>query len=187
MPRAVAPPPSGEFQVVLSKPFSGKSSSVRGSSTERILMNIVGAPTHMIEVIGEPNRNASIRMSNYNGNAKSSEKKGDVPQYVSPHSRSFQTPFTLSVNTNTLSRDDVRELMSLISTLRGFPSHPSKDVYGLDTKVDFNTMEIQWSNQDDDAAMADGELAGEQKDDFKRIVDSIEALARQFAKQDSPV
>jgi hypothetical protein len=43
----------------------------------------------MIEVIGEPNRSASIRMSNYNGNAKSSEKKGDVPQYVSPHPHSF--------------------------------------------------------------------------------------------------
>ena len=41
---------------------------------------IAGAPTHMIEVIGEPNRSASIRMSNYNGNSKSSEKKGDVPQ-----------------------------------------------------------------------------------------------------------
>ena len=102
-------------------------------------------------------------MSNYNGSAKSSEKKGDVPQ------------------------DDVRELMSLISALRGFPSHPSKDVYGLDTKVDLNTFEIQWSNQDDDAAMEGGELAGEQKDEFKRIVDSIEALARQFAKQDSAV
>ncbi|KAB2104703.1 hypothetical protein AG0111_0g6626 [Alternaria gaisen] len=144
MPRMVAPPPSGEFQIVLSKPFNG-------------------APTHMIEVIGEPNRPASIRMSNYNGNSKSSEKKGDVPQ------------------------DDVKELMSLISTLRGFPSHPSKDVYGLDTKVDFNTMEIQWGNQDDDAAMDGGDLAGEQKDEFKRIANSIEALARQFAKQDSPV
>jgi hypothetical protein len=77
--------------------------------------------------------------------------------------------------------------MSLISTLRGFPSHPSKDIYGLDTKVDFNTMEIQWSNQDDDAAIAGGEVAREQKDDFKRIADSIEALARQFAKQDSPI
>jgi hypothetical protein len=94
---------------------------------------------------------------------------------------------TSRASTNTIVRDDVRELMSLISILRGFPSHPSKDVYGINTKVDFNTMEIQWSNQDDDAAMADGELAGEQKDDFKRIVDSIEALARQFAKQDSPV
>jgi hypothetical protein len=77
--------------------------------------------------------------------------------------------------------------MSLISTLRGFPSHESKDIYGLDTKVDFNTMEIQWSNQEEDQAMAAGDLAGEQKDEFKRIVDSIEALARQFAKQDSPV
>jgi hypothetical protein len=48
-------------------------------------------------------------------------------------------------------------------------------------------MEIQWGNQDDDAAMEGGELAGEQKDDFKRIADSIEALARQFAKQDSAI
>jgi len=77
--------------------------------------------------------------------------------------------------------------MTLISTLRGFPSHPGSDVYGLDTKVDLNTFEIQWSNQDEDAAMDGGELAGEQKEEFKRIVDSIEALARQFAKQDSPV
>ncbi|KAF1936714.1 hypothetical protein EJ02DRAFT_427253 [Clathrospora elynae] len=83
--------------------------------------------------------------------------------------------------------DDVHELMTPISALRGFPSHETKDIYGLDTKVDFNTMGIQWSNQDDDAAKAGGEAAGEQKDEFKRIVDSIEALARQFAKQDSAV
>lgn len=102
-------------------------------------------------------------MTNYNGSAKSSEKKGDVPQ------------------------DDVRELMDLISTLRGFPSDDKKDVYSLDTKLDFATFEIQWSNQDDDPAAAGGELAGEQKDEFKRVADSIEALARQFAKQDSAI
>jgi hypothetical protein len=77
--------------------------------------------------------------------------------------------------------------MSLISTLRGFPSNESKDVYGVDTKLDFATFEIQWSNQEDDPAAAGGELDGEQKDEFKRVVDSIEALARQFAKQDSAV
>lgn len=78
--------------------------------------------------------------------------------------------------------------MTLISTLRGFPSHPSQDVYGADTKVDFNTFEIQWSNQDDDPAGNEvNEIAGEQKEDFKRIVDSIEALARTFAKNDSAV
>jgi hypothetical protein len=77
--------------------------------------------------------------------------------------------------------------MSLISSLRGFPSNESKDVYGVDTKLDFATFEIQWSNQEDDPAAAGGELAGEQKDEFKRVVDSIEALARQFAKQDSAV
>lgn len=81
MPRAVAPPPSGEFQIVLSKPFSGTSYPLV-IETGIIDTNKTppGAPTHMIEVIGEPNRSASIRMSNYNGSAKSSEKKGDVPQ-----------------------------------------------------------------------------------------------------------
>ena len=82
----------------------------------------------------------------------------------------------------------MKELLSLVSQLRGFPSDASKDIYGYDTKVDFNTFDIQWSNGDDDSA-ADtvNEIAGEQKDDFKRIADSIDALARTFAKQDSAV
>lgn len=84
------------------------------------------------------------------------------------------------------SRDDVRELISLISTLRGFPSDDNKDIYGLDTKLDFATFEIQWSNQEDDPAKI-GDVGGEQKDEFKRVVDSVQALARQFAKQDSAV
>lgn len=75
-----------------------------------------------------------------------------------------------------------------MSTLRGFPSSASSDIYGADTKVDFNTMEIQWSNGDDDSS-ADvvGEIAGEQKDEFRRVAESIEALARTFAKKDSAV
>lgn len=77
--------------------------------------------------------------------------------------------------------------MSLISTLRGFPSHESRDIYEQDVKVDFNTFEIQWSNQEEDPAAVGGEIAGEQKDEFKRIAESIEALARQFAKQDSAI
>ena len=88
----------------------------------------------------------------------------------------------------TVPSDDVKELIRLVSTLRGFPSSASKDVYGADVKVDFNTPEIQWSNGDDDSA-ADvvKEIAGEQKDEFKRVADSIEALARTFAKKDSAV
>lgn len=73
--------------------------------------------------------------------------------------------------------------MTLISTLRGFPSHESKDIYGADTKLDFNTFEIQWSNRDEDpAADTVKEIAAEQKEEFKRIADSIESLARAFAK-----
>jgi len=123
-----------------------------------------GQPTHVVEVIGEPNRPASVRVIHYNGHAKSSEKEGDMP------------------------KDDVQELMSLISTVRGFPSHPSEDVYGQDAKVDFNTFEIQWSNEDEDpSAGSVSEIAGEQKDDFKRIVQSIEALGRTFAKRDAAI
>lgn len=47
-------------------------------------------------------------------------------------------------------------------------------------------MEIQWSNGDDDSVDVN-EIAGEQKDEFKRVADSIEALARTFAKEDSAV
>ena len=88
----------------------------------------------------------------------------------------------------TLCRDDVNELMTLLSTVRGFPSHQTKDVYGLDTKLDFTTFDIQWSNQDEDPTSSEiSELAGEQKDDFKRVADSIEALGRTFAKKDSAI
>ncbi|KXL45131.1 hypothetical protein M433DRAFT_8745 [Acidomyces richmondensis BFW] len=144
MPRQNAQPPSGEFSVRLSTPFSGP-------------------PSHIVEVIGEPNRPATVKVTREDGNKKS-EKTGDVP------------------------KDDVQELMTLISTLRGFPSHPSKDVYGFNTRIDFNTFEIQWSNEDDDPTAGDvNEIAAEQKEDFKRIIDSIEALGRTFARKDSSV
>ena len=78
--------------------------------------------------------------------------------------------------------------MSLITELRGFPSDESKDIYGADVKLDFNTFEIQWSNADEDpAGDTVKEIAQEQKDDFKRIADSIENLGRTFAKKDSAV
>ena len=76
--------------------------------------------------------------------------------------------------------------MTLVGALRGFPSSDKQDIYGADVKVDFNTMEIQWSNGDDDSVDVN-EIAGEQKDEFKRIADSIEALARTFANKDSAV
>lgn len=76
--------------------------------------------------------------------------------------------------------------MNLVGALRGFPSSEKKDIYGANVKVDFNTMEIQWSNGDDDSVDVN-EIAGEQKDEFKRVADSIEALARTFAKKDSAI
>lgn len=94
----------------------------------------------------------------------------------------------LSVLTRRFPSDDVNELLALVSSLRGFPSHATEDVYGFDTKVDFNTFVIQWSNEDEDStADVVSEIAVEQKDSFKRIVDSVEALGRTFAKRDAAV
>lgn len=107
--------------------------------------------------------------------------------HSTPHTnRPSATPIP-SANRIT-SSDDVNELIRLTNELRGFPSHASKDVYGFDTKIELNTFEIQWCNEDDDPTAGDvSEIAGEQKDDFKRIADSIEALGRTFAKRDSAV
>ncbi|KAI7252599.1 putative tartrate dehydrogenase/decarboxylase [Hortaea werneckii] len=135
-----------------------------GEFTIYLQKPFAGQPTHTVNVVGEPNRPAVIRQTMYNGSTKSSEKSGDVP------------------------KDDVDELMNLVNTLRGFPSHASQDVYGYNTKVDFNTFEIQWSNVDEDPTANEvSEIAAEQKDDFKRVADSIEALARTFAKRDAAV
>lgn len=87
-----------------------------------------------------------------------------------------------------ISSDDVNELMNLMNTCRGFPSHATEDVYGINTRLDLNTFEIQWSNVDDDPTAGEvSEIAAEQKEDFQRVADSIEALARTFAKNDSAV
>lgn len=93
-----------------------------------------------------------------------------------------------SSSINKYFRDDVNELMNVINQVRGFPSHQSKDVYGFDTRVEFNTFEIQWSNQDEDPTAGDvSEVASETKSTFKDVVDSLEALGRQFAKRDSEI
>lgn len=81
--------------------------------------------------------------------------------------------------------------MSLLSQVRGFPSHATKDIYGLNTKLELQTFEIQWTNEEDDPA-AQGEssvteLGDETKQTFKDVVDSIAAAGRQFATRDSAV
>lgn len=68
-----------------------------------------------------------------------------------------------------------------MSELRGFPSNPDKDIYGLDIRLAF-THDLQWDNGGDES---NGEVSEENKETFKRIADSIQTLARQKAKQSS--
>ena len=155
MPRAVAPPPSNEFEIRLTKPFSGTSLPRMDEQRSTPLTNPPGPPKHTIEVIGSPNRSASIRTTTHTSPTQTTHKTGDVPA------------------------DDVQELLRLVSELRGFPSHPSKDIYEKDVKVDFNTFEIQWGNEEEESSPDSvKEIAGEQKEDFGRIAESIQALAR---------
>ena len=79
----------------------------------------------------------------------------------------------------------MQELMRLINQLRGFPSHETKDVYGLNVRLELHTFELQWTNEEDDpAANVVNDVPAETRETFKEVVDSIEAAARQFAKQD---
>lgn len=75
--------------------------------------------------------------------------------------------------------------MRLITELRGFPTSSSSDIYGLDTRLEFGTFEIQWSNDEDDSVSS--ECTAENKTTFKDVADSIEALGRQFAKNDAAI
>lgn len=75
--------------------------------------------------------------------------------------------------------------MTLVEQVAGFPSHPSKDIYGLGVKLEYATASLQWAS-DEEETTAD-ELGDETKATFKDIVDSIEALGRQFAKNDAAI
>ncbi|KAJ9629435.1 hypothetical protein H2203_001809 [Taxawa tesnikishii (nom. ined.)] len=143
MPRIMAPPPSGEFNIKLQKPFSGP-------------------PSHTVEITGEPNRSANIKVTKHHKEGTIEEKEG------------------------TMSQDDVKELMSLVSQLRGLPTHADKDIYGLDLSLELQTMEIQWANYEEMQAPAN-EVPAETKQQFKDVADSIDAAGRQFAKRDARV
>ena len=82
MPRMVAPPPSGEYTVRLSKPFSGKLFSP--SSAFEPIADSSGSPTHVVEVIGEPNRPGSVSVTKTTSDSSVNKKTGDIAAYV-PH------------------------------------------------------------------------------------------------------
>ncbi|KAI4087033.1 MAG: hypothetical protein LQ344_007090 [Seirophora lacunosa] len=146
MPRSMAPPPSGEFSVTLTKSFSLSSPSAE-----------------KIEIIGEPNRPATVHVTSHAGAQAQ----------------------TLLAKEGSLQADDVNELLSLVTPLGGFPSKAGEDVYGLDARLVLSTFEVQWDNGEDAGAGTIGGEEGpteENKQTFRDVVESIEALARQKAK-----
>lgn len=89
MPRQVAPPPSAEFTVRLTKPFTGKVDVSKNPYHRKIplkFMSCTGTPNHVVEVIGEPNRSASVNRTQQTGGSTSIKKTGSVSKYVKLHS-----------------------------------------------------------------------------------------------------
>ncbi|KAL8757394.1 MAG: hypothetical protein Q9199_002271 [Rusavskia elegans] len=143
MPRSMAPPPSGEFSIRLTKPFSA-------------------TPTSKIEIIGEPNRPANIKHTTHVGAQNQ----------------------TLIIKEGSIDAEDSNELMDLIRPLAGLPSDPNEDVYGLDARLDVATFEVQWDNGEEvEGAEAKSNPTEENKQMFRDVVESIEALTRQKAKE----
>ncbi|KAL8919642.1 MAG: hypothetical protein Q9208_006674 [Pyrenodesmia sp. 3 TL-2023] len=142
MPRIMAPPPSGEFSIRLTKSFNQ-------------------TPTEKIEIIGEPNRPATIHVTNHVGVQNQ----------------------TIIAKEGSMSADDVNELLSIVRPLEGLPTNPDEDVYGMDTRMILSTFEVQWDNGEEiEGAEAATNPTEENKQTFKDVVDSINALARQKAK-----
>ena len=74
-------------------------------------------------------------------------------------------------------------LLDLVRQLNGFPTNPDEDVYGFDARIILSTFEIQWDNGEDiEGAEARTNPTDENKQTFKEVLDSIQALARQNAK-----
>ncbi|KAL9584722.1 MAG: hypothetical protein Q9203_004555 [Teloschistes exilis] len=143
MPRSMAPPPSGEFSIVLTKSFGA-------------------TPTEKTEIIGEPNRFATIKVTNHVGAQNQ----------------------TIIAKEGTIQADDVNELLSIVQPLGGLPSNPDEDVYGFDTRIILSTFEVQWDNGEDvEGVEARTNPTEENKQTFKDVMDSINALARQTAKE----
>lgn len=139
----MAPPPSGEFSIRLTKPFTQ-------------------TPTEKIEIIGEPNRPATIKHVTHVGAANQ----------------------TIITHQGTIPADDVKELLALVRPLEGLPTNPDEDVYGLDTRVVLSTFEVQWDNGEEvEGAEAPTNPTEENKRGFREVVESIRALGRQRARE----
>ena len=140
MPRSMAPPPSGEFSIRLTKPFTATT------------------PTSKIEIIGEPNRPATIKHTTHVGAQAQ----------------------TLIIKEGAIDAEDSNELMDLIKPLAGLPSDSNKDIYGKDVRLDVATFEVQWNNGEE---VEGGEVTEENRKTFGDVVESIEALTRLKAKE----
>ena len=78
--------------------------------------------------------------------------------------------------------DDVNTLLDLVKQLAGFPSNPTEDIYGFDTRIVLTTFEVQWDNGEEIEGEEGKNPTEENKVTFKEISDSIQSLARQTAK-----
>ncbi|KAL8783199.1 MAG: hypothetical protein Q9195_009463 [Heterodermia aff. obscurata] len=163
MPRSMAPPPSGEFSIRLTKSFgTTKTSSTPVSLRQKLIIsNHPGqTPTEKTEIIGEPNRSANVKITNHVGKENQ----------------------TILTKEGQIQADDVNTLLDLVKQLAGFPSNPNEDIYGFDTRIVLSTFEVQWDNGEEIEGDEGKNPTEENKQTFKDVSDSIQSLARQTAR-----
>lgn len=184
MPRSMAPPPSGEFSVKLTKSFGTCFFPAVYRKSPRAAMltrTVAKPPTEKVEIIGEPNSSANVKTTKHLGedNQTIEIKNGSVQAYVHPHRSTPAHAIALTPGCS----EDVNTLLSLVGQLKGLPSNPNEDIYGFDTRIVLSTFEVQWDNGEEiEGAEAASNPTDENKETFKDVMNSILSLARQTAK-----
>lgn len=67
-----------------------------------------------------------------------------------------------------------------MDVLRGLPTHHERDIYGLDTVLQFNSAVGEYKSNEQPVEARDAEK--DNKENFKKFVDEVESLARKHAK-----
>jgi len=84
MPRFTAPPPSNEVSITLTKPFSKFRLASAPPFPDLMGFSTDGTATKKIEIFGEPNRSATIKVHTHTGGNQNTmmTQVGDINEYV---------------------------------------------------------------------------------------------------------
>lgn len=120
-------------------------------------------PRHVIEIQGDDEDKASIRVS----------------KLISKHD--------YEVHEGVLQSSDIRGILSDVQSLRSLPTEEppsSQDIYGLDTAISVETKDFSWRNGGPEGCVhGESQVSAnaEHKTQFKKVADKLAAAGSKFA------